>query len=503
MLATKNICFILTITLLGLLISCKKEENKAIYEQTNYGVLYAQRGQNPGIYDQQGRRIILRGVNYNVLGDYWQANPTIPTTAQHDENQFKLMSSYGFNCIRLLISWSRIEPQRGQYDSEYISEVQQVIDDATHNNLYVIIDMHQDAYSKFIFSSAEDKCQYPQKGWDGAPQWACLTDEASTCSNTGSRENCDAVVHAWQNLWDNTDNIQTAFIQAWAHLIKKIGNNENVIAYNLINEPSLGYSSLPDQQGKLARFYGNLTSAIRKTEVQNGQTQKMVFFEPAVTFNGEEIPSVAGNNFTKDKNIVFAPHNYFEVISDFLTIEQGFSLYKMLADAYQTTCFIGEWGVYSEPSIGVEKVKRFAKQEDMYKMGSTYWQWVQAPGDPHSISWDGNTYDNTSLHLVELDAKGHYTGQKNEVFLKVLGRAKPIAIVGKSIKLVSDSETGEFSLSAKAEKAGTTEIWMPDLYGNTPKVEGDNISNIRIKKVAGGNILSVDVTNDYSIKISK
>ena len=57
-----------------LLISCEKE-NVALPET----LLYAKRGENAGIYDQQGRFVILRGVNYNALGDYWQANPAVPT----------------------------------------------------------------------------------------------------------------------------------------------------------------------------------------------------------------------------------------------------------------------------------------------------------------------------------------------------------------------------------------------------------------------------------------
>ncbi len=50
--------------------------------------LHAIRGDRPGIFDTQGRQVLLRGVNLNALGDYYQANPnytpvyhsTIPTS---------------------------------------------------------------------------------------------------------------------------------------------------------------------------------------------------------------------------------------------------------------------------------------------------------------------------------------------------------------------------------------------------------------------------------------
>ncbi|MCZ2392330.1 MAG: glycoside hydrolase family 5 protein [Chitinophagales bacterium] len=485
--------------MLFLTSSCKKEKSSSPPIQYELGRFYAKRGAQSGIYDHYDRRVILRGVNYNVLGDYWRGNPNAPTTATHHIDQFKIMSGYGMNCIRLLFSWSQLEPERGVYHQEYIRQITQVIEDANQYGLNVILDLHQDAYSKFIFSKTEDQCQYPQKGWDGAPQWACLTDNASVCSQTGSRESSSAVIHAWQNLWDNKEGIQDALIQAWAYLIQAVGEHENLVAYDLINEPSLGYKNLQDQHNKLSNFYAKLITQIRQTELNSGLKIKMIFFEPAVTFNGQEIPSVAGSNFTYDKNIVFAPHNYFEVISNVLTIEQGFSLYKGLADAYQTPCFIGEWGVYSEPSIGVEKLKRFAQMEDKYLMGSTYWQWSQAPGDPHGVEWNGQ-YQDKSLHLMELNAQGQYTGVKNDIFLKVLSRTRPIAIHGQRPKYTSDSDTGQFQLSALATTKGVTEIWIPEWMGK-PIISGTNIVLKNLNLVEGGYIALIEVEGEYEITI--
>ncbi|MCO5231398.1 MAG: glycoside hydrolase family 5 protein [Chitinophagales bacterium] len=490
---------ILLISLFVFVNSCKKEKSSSPQIEYQVGKYYSKRGFQPGIFDHQGRRIILRGANYNVLGDYWQGNVNAPATAQHDIEQFKIMSSYGFNCIRLLFNWSQLEPERGKYNQDYIQKISQTIRDAEKYGIDVILDLHQDAYSRFIFSTADDNCPYPQKGWDGAPQWACLTDGASVCSQTGTRESTPAVFHAWQNLWDNKDGIQDALITAWIFLIKELGEHENLIAYDLINEPSLGYKNLDDQHQKLSNFYSKLITQIRQTELNSGLKIKMVFFEPAVTFNGQEIPSVSGANFTYDKNIVFAPHNYFEVISNILTIEQGFSLYKGLADSYQTPCFIGEWGVYSEPSVAVEKVKRFAQQEDKYLMGSTYWQWAQAPGDPHGVEWNGN-YEDKSLHLMELNALGQYTGVRNDIFLKVLSRTRPIAIHGKQAKFSSDTNTGRFQLTAEAETEGETEVWIPDWIGK-PVIGGSNFEMILLNKVEGGYVATFKVYGKYEIRI--
>ena len=41
--------------------------------------LHATRGQQPGIFDAAGRQVLLRGMNLNALGDYYQANPQYPS----------------------------------------------------------------------------------------------------------------------------------------------------------------------------------------------------------------------------------------------------------------------------------------------------------------------------------------------------------------------------------------------------------------------------------------
>ena len=230
--------FFFIVFLSAYLFSCKKDNSKALPET----LLYAKRGKNAGIYDQQGRFVILRGVNYNALGDYWQANPAVPTNKQYDEEDLKLMASYGVNCIRLLFSWSKLEPVRSQYNQEYISQLKTVIEAAAKYNIYVMLDMHQDAFSKFIFSTADENCQNPLNGWDGAPDWAVITDNQPTCMSStggvGGRESSRAVVHAWQNFWNNKNGIQDACVLAWKALVKETSQYANVVGYDLLNEPS-------------------------------------------------------------------------------------------------------------------------------------------------------------------------------------------------------------------------------------------------------------------------
>ena len=480
------------------LYSCKKERSDTVPET----LLYAKRGENAGIYDQLGRFIILRGVNYNVFGDYWQANANIPTTKSYEENDLRLMAANGVNCIRLIFNWSNLEPVRGQYNQAYIQELKNFIETAAKYKIYILLDMHQDAYSKFIFSLASENCENPLNGWDGAPEWAIYTDNQSTCmagsGGVGGRESSRAVVHAWQNFWNNKEGIQDACIQAWKALVKETAHYSNVVGYDLLNEPSLGYEPIHIGADKLSKFYRKTINAIRLAEQDAKAYKHIMFFEMSVTWDGQGIPFIPAADFTNDENIIFAPHHYFESISNLLTIEQGLDLLYTLSDVFRTGTFIGEYGFFNNPAVDVEKYKRFAKKEDANFSSSIWWQWAQAPGDPHAISWDGTQYANTSLHLIELDKNGNYTGNKNDYYLKVLSRTRPNAIHGKPIKLISNTEDGTMELQAIANGNGKTTLWIPNRFG-TPKINGNNMKLRSLDEVEGGFIADLDANSTYSV----
>lgn len=495
----KNNLFILC--LLCICISCNKDEETHLTELPK-SLLYAKRGNNAGIYDQQGRFVLLRGVNYNSLGDYWQSNSAIATVKPYEKNDFALMASYGFNCVRLLFSWSALEPSRGNYDYTYIQKIKQAIEDAAHYNIYVMVDMHQDAWGKYIATTrGGETCAYPSKGWDGAPAWATYTDSASTCTDNNSRESAPAVVHAYQNFWDNTNGIQDACIAAYATLIKEIAGYSNVVGYDIFNEPGLGYKELGGEIKKLGKFYNKSIAAYRKAEREAEGYEHIIFFETAITWDGGPLPSIPDNAYISDENVVFAPHNYFESISYELSIEQGYALLQTINALYKTNMFIGEWGFFGDAASDAEKIKRFALQEDKNFFGSTWWQWAQAPGDPHGISWDGLSYAEKSLHLLEVDKHGNSTGIKNDLFLRLLSRSRPLAIAGKPISFQSNTEDGTMHLTANCNTEGVTKLWIPDGYGE-PLISGDNISTSISLKVNGGYILSVPVSGSYNINIS-
>lgn len=490
----------LSMVLLSLVFiaGCKEKENIA---PQNMLPLHAVKGNEAGIYDSQGRFVMLRGVNYNVLGDYWQANPSVPATKAYSKEDFRMMASYGFNCVRLIFSWSKLQPAQGVIDENYIQAITKVIEDAAEAGLYVVLDMHQDAWGKYIATPPDSACTHPNKGWDGAPLWATITNGASTCSPDGRRESAPAVVHAFQNFWDNTGGIRNECINAWKHLVEATASFNNVAGYDLINEPSLGYKSPKEAEAaKMEHFYDTLIRVIRSAE--NG-ANRIIFFEQAIQWNGLEQLYLPSSSFTADQNIIFSPHAYFEAIGNTpFTIEEGINFLLIGSKfIYSTGLFIGEWGFFGNPANDVSKVKRFAIMEDSVFASSAWWQWCQSPGDPHGMSWDGNSYSPTSLHLIELDDHANFTGNVNEIYLKVLSRARPLAISGQAVIFRSNPDNGVMHLEAKTENQGTTEIWIPSRTG-TPVITGQNIILDELRTVAGGYIAIISVNGEYKVDIT-
>ncbi len=158
-------------------------------------------GSGPVIGDSAGRQVLLRGVNVNQLVDYGQPDKSKPTVRPlADADYAQMASEYGFDVQRLNLSWSQLEPARGQFSQAYIARVRQAVDWAAAHGIYTVLDMHQDTYSKYVTATPGTTCRTgasPEFGNDGAPAWATLSDGAKGCGFQGRdlSPNVRAVVH--------------------------------------------------------------------------------------------------------------------------------------------------------------------------------------------------------------------------------------------------------------------------------------------------------------------
>lgn len=149
--------------------------------------------------DDAGRTLILRGVN---LGGSSKV-PFTPNGATHRregffehrdvsfvgrpfpleqaDEHFARLRSWGLTLVRLVITWEAIEHAGpGQYDEAYLDYLTEVVRRAGDHGLNVLIDMHQDVWSRF-------------SGGCGAPGW---TFEAAGLDITSFKATGAAIVHA-------------------------------------------------------------------------------------------------------------------------------------------------------------------------------------------------------------------------------------------------------------------------------------------------------------------
>ena len=220
------------------------------------------------VVDANGSVVILRGVAVNELGDYFQANPKVNPTFPLERRDFEEIAALGSSSVRLIISWSRLEPSPGVHDQAYLNQIKQAVAWAKANGIYVVLDMHQDAWGKYIETPVDKKCPWPllsNIGWDGAPEWATITDNRGRCMLV-HRELSMAVMNSWQSFWHDRDGIQQHLIDTWAWVAAEFKNDPAVAGYDLLNEPGWGYNIAGDILRYKPAFYRRATEAIRKAE---------------------------------------------------------------------------------------------------------------------------------------------------------------------------------------------------------------------------------------------
>jgi len=450
--------------------------------------LTAIRGPDARVVDDKGRQVLLRGVNLNVLGDYFQANAKYPTVIPATDADWAEMAADGFNVVRLLVSWSALEPTKGAFDAAYVARIHEAVDAAKAHGLYVVLDMHQDAYGKFVASPPGTTCPAQAKpgiGWDGAPEWATITGGADTCAAAGIRELAPAVMKAFENFYADTDGIQTELTKTWASLAGAFATDPVIAGYDLFNEPNWG--SDPDSSGaRLGAFTQKTIAAIRSAEQAAGGTSHIAFFEPVVIWPKKGTSPPAST--ITDQNVVFAPHNYNDSIQGG-TIAEGFAAAASSAAGYGTTFWIGEYGWFGNPAEDALKVAEYASQEDRYKVGGTWWQWKQACGDPHSVDARDAEPPAELVHLHHTACPGDVDQGPVTEFVQVLSRAYPRYAPGQLLKFFSDPATGDFTITGTATSAdggSKLDVWIPDGGRGKPTPSGCGLGPIDIQTVDGG-----------------
>jgi endoglycosylceramidase len=418
--------------------------------------------------DEQGRDVLLRGANVNSLAEYWQGVPGLGPTVALTEADYDEMAARGFSVVRLLITWSRVEPIRGEIDEAYLDEVSDVVSELAERGIYTVIDMHQDAYSASISTTDPSSCPSgttPAKGWDGAPAWATITDGLSTCLTGSDRNSSPAVNRAWNHFYDDTDGIRTRFAAAWGAVADRFEGRPEVAGFDVLNEPETSRPA-DELKPRYEDLLVDVIGAIRSAQ-DDAPFDHIVFVEPTVPAgdNSRGIvipdPEAAGIDTA---NISASVHNYSESIGGG-SIEGLNEAIEAFTAGLGIPNWGGEYGFWDTSEETLAKARRYAADEDRLAWGGAWWQWRQSCGDPHAVSWsDGEVVPatETQTHLNLLGCPGDVDLGPNEDFLRILGRGYPRAAPGRIDELRSDPVTGALRVTATVDRAGgELVVWTP------------------------------------------
>jgi endoglycosylceramidase len=329
--------------------------------------------------DGQGRQLLFRGYNAKVNGifdatfdDGRAPNEVFP---DFDEASAEKLEELGFDVLRLTINWSALEPHPREYSEAFFSKVDAVLDMAHRHRFYVILDMHQDAYSKEI-------------GEDGAPLWAIVPPPPQLLSGPSddSRRTSAEVLAAGFNFFANaqaTDGrpLQQAFYSAVSELARRYTFDPAVLGFEAFNEPVVL------SQTELDAFHVGFADAIHVID-----RDAPVLFEPIATRNQFDRAWVPDEPFSHGPG-VYTVHVYtgwFSSVPGWQTDPSLLapSMQNAVAEAaaWGTPLFVSEFGCDQSQSDGAEWLRHELDLQDQALASSTAWAWE--PG-----AWGIRHYD--------------------------------------------------------------------------------------------------------------
>ncbi|MDR0444196.1 MAG: cellulase family glycosylhydrolase [Treponema sp.] len=249
--------------------------------------------QNNLIFDDEGRTLILRGVNlggdakcpfgapgseldHTFLKKTKDASFTgRPFPLEDAESHLKRLKKAGMTFLRLVVTWEAIEHEGpGIYDEEYLAYLRKILLIAESEGISVFIDPHQDVWSRWT-------------GGDGAPAWTMEMlgmdlDMPDRCGAAVTRQRY-SIYHkskkypdgdpfprmVWPSNYNRyaaatmftlffagktyapdlhidgeniQDYLQNRFIAAFRHAQRRLKNCASIKGWGVFNEPHSGYA---------------------------------------------------------------------------------------------------------------------------------------------------------------------------------------------------------------------------------------------------------------------
>lgn len=384
--------------------------------------------------DDRGGVVFLRGVN--VAG-----NAKVPPfTAVTRISDLAVLPGLGVNTLRLLFTWEAFEPVRGEYDQDYLAYYRQVVRWAAQLGLFVVVDFHQDAYSRYSLKGCGEG--FPR--WAVTPEVKAATpDNGEACSAWGMRMLLNQPLQTtWDHFHSDRYGAKSAYLDMIAKVAGHMAAHDNVIGYELINEP---WGT--DEQ--LFALFAQAGQRIRQ------QDPGAILFVPTHTLvsGGVREDTLDRPDFT---NMAYSPHYYngsVLLLNSWGGADPAEQLDKLRAkaEAWDVPMFLSEFGAPAGTVNGPEYIEAQLDWLDGYWISSA--QWNYTPGWREDVK-DGWNMEDLSI----VDGQG---APRDNFIL----RPCPQRIGGapKSFEL----DAAGFSLTWQNNaKYGATVVFLPEGYAH-------------------------------------
>jgi endoglycosylceramidase len=442
------------------------------------------------IVDADGRSILLRGVNVNALAEYWPGT-VFPTTFPLTAGDADRIAGIGWNAVRLLVSWSRIEPAPGRYDEAYLDVVEGAVALLAERGIYSIIDLHQDAWGPTLAARPGEVCASgdPALGWDGAPGWATLDGGAPRCALAGTRELSPAVRAAFGAFWADAPGpggvgIRTRYVRMLGHLAARFARTEAVAGYDVMNEPNAFGDG---EQQALAELYEQALAAVRAAERARRAEPHLLLFEPSALW------SSTGNgpppDFARDRDVVYAPHVYTGGFSGGPITRNAFQVALDEARGFGGAPVLsGEWGAdpdRAEPG-GDGYFAEHQRLQDEVRVSATLWTWRESCGDPHKAADLRVGRVPEVWGEFEVDCRTNEVTGVRQALVDQLSRGYVRAAPGRLVRTSWAPAARRLRATGAGADRGTELVAFSPVPRDELRARGTGLRHVRLRRAPGG-----------------
>jgi len=311
---------------------------------------------------------------------------------------FRRLHTWGINLIRLTVTWEAVmHAGPGQIDHDYLNYLTQLVTIASQHGLYVIIDPHQDVWSRF-------------SGGDGAPAWTleAIGFDVASIHETGAAHlrqfhspNKPPPSMLWTTNYSRLatstmftlffagdtyapnigphdsptkesyqEYLQRHYMDFMAAVAKCLSHQSNVLGFGSMNEPSNGMVGLSDLRGSLlpgplGYIVGSMWDSMRLTH--GGIALQAEYYSSPFVYHSDEVMNPKGKSVWKspESNVWLKAGVYRVVNETTKKLElmrphhfkfDGLFIEKFMTPFYDRVSqtirsYNSQWVVFAEPHI--------------------------------------------------------------------------------------------------------------------------------------------------------